>query len=91
MSVSCQPAIQTSGTTYGVRVITASEKGTGFSPAITEMFGFGQTVHSSIGRLHQEAGDAAPTPEQASQLARENFHLKHVRAEQGPRESSGRI
>ena len=53
-------------------------KGYGFSPAITEMFGFGQTVHSSIGRLHQEAGQAAPTPEQASRLARENFHLKHI-------------
>lgn len=53
-------------------------KGYGFSPAITEMFGFGQTVHSSIGRLHQEAGETAPTPEQASRLARENFHLKHI-------------
>ncbi|MDE0665978.1 MAG: ATP-dependent DNA helicase [Acidimicrobiaceae bacterium] len=53
-------------------------KGYGFSPAITEMFGFGQTVHSSIGRLHQESADAVPTPEQASQLAHDNFHLKHV-------------
>ena len=53
-------------------------KGYGFSPAITEMFGFGQTVHSTIGRLHQESGETAPTPEDAAQLARENFHLKHV-------------
>ena len=53
-------------------------KGYGFSPAITEMFGFGQTVHSTIGRLHQEPGDSAPTSEEAAQLARENFHLKHV-------------
>ena len=53
-------------------------KGHGFSPAITEMFGFGQTVHSTIGRLHQKPGDAPPTPEQAAQIARENFHLKHV-------------
>ena len=53
-------------------------KGYGFSPAITEMFGFGQTVHSSIGRLHQESADKAPTPAQASELARENFHMKHV-------------
>lgn len=53
-------------------------KGYGFSPAITEMFGFGQTVHSSIGRLHQESSEIAPTPEQASQLTRDNFHLKHI-------------
>ena len=53
-------------------------KGYGFSPAITEMFGFGQTVHSTIGRLHQESGDSAPTPDEAAQLARDNFHLKHV-------------
>ena len=52
--------------------------GYGFSPPITEMFGFGQTVHSTIGRLHQEWSEAAPTPEEASELAVSNFHLKHV-------------
>ena len=56
----------------------------GFSPAITEMFGFGQTIHSSIGRLHQEWNDAIPTPAQAGELARENFHLKHVPQSKDP-------
>ena len=64
-------------------------KGYGFSPAITEMFGFGQTVHSSIGRLHQETGDSAPTPEQASQLAHDNFHLKHVPPSSDPENRPG--
>ena len=32
----------------------------GFSPAITEMFGFGQTIHSTIGRLHQEWANSPP-------------------------------
>ena len=64
-------------------------KGYGFSPAITEMFGFGQTVHSSIGRLHQESGNAAPTPEQASQLAFDNFHLKHVPSSSDPANRPG--
>ena len=64
-------------------------KGYGFSPAITEMFGFGQTVHSSIGRLHQESGAAAPTPEQASQLAHDNFHLKHVPPSSDPMNRPG--
>lgn len=64
-------------------------KGYGFSPPITEMFGFGQTVHSSIGRLHQESGDAAPSPEQASQLARDNFHLKHVPQSADPENRPG--
>ena len=64
-------------------------KGYGFSPAITEMFGFGQTIHSSIGRLHQESGHAAPTPEQASQLAHDNFHLKHVPPSSDPENRPG--
>ena len=64
-------------------------KGYGFSPAITEMFGFGQTVHSSIGRLHQESGSTAPTPEHASELARDNFHLKHVPSSSDPENRPG--
>ena len=64
-------------------------KGYGFSPPITEMFGFGQTVHSSVGLLHQESGRTAPTPDQASQLARENFHLKHVPQSTDPESRPG--
>ena len=64
-------------------------KGYGFSPAITEMFGFGQTAHSSISRLHQEASAAAPTCEQASQLERDNFHLKHMPPSSDPQNRPG--
>ena len=64
-------------------------KGYGFSPPITEMFGFGQTVHSSIGRLHQESGNSVPSPEQASELARDNFHLKHVPQSADPENRPG--
>ena len=41
----------------------------GFSPAIPDLFGFGMTVHASIGKLHQEFNDAPPTPQQASEIA----------------------
>ena len=53
-------------------------KSYGFSPPITEMFGFGQTIHSTIGRLHQEWHEGSPTPDEAAELAKENFHLKHI-------------
>ena len=61
----------------------------GFSPAITEMFGFGQTVHSTIGRLHQEWDDSIPTPEEAAELAASNFHLKHVPKSRDPENRPG--
>jgi DNA helicase-2/ATP-dependent DNA helicase PcrA len=53
-------------------------KSYGFSPPITEMFGFGQTIHSTIGRLHQEWYEGSPTPDEAAKLAKKNFHLKHI-------------
>ena len=61
----------------------------GFSPAITEMFGFGQTIHSTIGRLHQEWANSPPTPDDASELAQENFHLKHVPRSRDPEDRPG--
>ena len=50
----------------------------GFSPPIPEMFGFGQTVHAAVGRLHEQYPQRAPTPAEAEAVAREIFHLKHV-------------
>lgn len=50
----------------------------GFSPAIPDLFGFGNTVHAGIGKLHEQFPDHAPTPEEAAAIARNIFHLKHV-------------
>lgn len=50
----------------------------GFSPPMTEMFGFGQTVHAAVGRLHERFRHSVPTPDEAESVARQTFHLKHV-------------
>jgi DNA helicase-2/ATP-dependent DNA helicase PcrA len=61
----------------------------GFSPPITEMFGFGQTVHAAVGRLHERFQETAPTPEAAEEVARRIFHLKHVPPSNDPVERPG--
>jgi DNA helicase-2/ATP-dependent DNA helicase PcrA len=53
-------------------------KSFGFSPPITEMFGFGMTVHAGVGKLHERHPDAAPSAEEARELGEQIFHLKHV-------------
>lgn len=50
----------------------------GFSPAVPELFGYGLTTHTAINRLHQLYPEAAPTREEASVIAGDVFHLKHV-------------
>lgn len=50
----------------------------GFSPPIPSLFGYGQTIHTAISRLHQQFADKAPTADQARQLTEETFHLKHL-------------
>ena len=50
----------------------------GFSPPIPELFGFGQTVHAAVGKLHEQFADRAPTADEAEAVAREIFHVKHV-------------
>lgn len=61
----------------------------GFSPPIPEMFGFGQTVHAAIGKLHERYPDRVPTSEDADAIAREIFHLKHVPPSSEPDERPG--
>lgn len=53
-------------------------KSFGFSPAIPEMFGYGRTIHTAVGKLHEQFTDCAPTGEEAEEIARGIFHLKHV-------------
>lgn len=50
----------------------------GFSPPITEMFGFGKTVHTAVTKLHEVFRNRPPTEEEAAELAGRTFHLKHV-------------
>jgi len=61
----------------------------GFSPPITEMFGFGQTVHAAVGRLHERFRTQAPTSEEAEETARQIFHLKHVPPSSDPVDRPG--
>jgi DNA helicase-2/ATP-dependent DNA helicase PcrA len=56
----------------------------GFSPPIPELFGFGQTVHTGIGALHQRFPNRAPSGDQAQAVAEETFHLKHVAPSRDP-------
>ena len=61
----------------------------GFSPPIPEMFGFGQTVHAAVGKLHERYPERAPTPAEAEAVARGIFHLKHVPPSRDPVERPG--
>ncbi|HEV2754360.1 MAG TPA: PD-(D/E)XK nuclease family protein [Actinomycetota bacterium] len=56
----------------------------GFSPPITEMFGFGRTVHASIGKLHETFSEGAPDADEARKVAEGLFHLKHVPPSRDP-------
>lgn len=55
-----------------------------FSPPIPPLFGFGLTVHSSIGKLHENFRNTGPSSAEAEEVARGNFHLKHVPPSQEP-------
>lgn len=56
----------------------------GFSPPIVDLFGFGLTVHATLGKLHERYPESAPDPEGAAEVAREVFHLKHVPPSKDP-------
>ena len=61
----------------------------GFSPPIPELFGFGQTVHAAVGKLHERYPECAPTADEAEAIAREIFHVKHVPPSREPQERPG--
>ncbi|MBE7457171.1 MAG: ATP-dependent helicase [Planctomycetia bacterium] len=64
-------------------------KSFGFSPPIIDMFGFGQTVHAAVCKLHELFPTTPPTREQASDVARSVFHLKHVPPSNNPDTNPG--
>lgn len=61
----------------------------GFSPPIPDMFGFGMTVHATVGKLHEVFRAAIPTEADADRVAREMFHLKHVPQSRDPANNPG--
>ncbi|HYG90159.1 MAG TPA: ATP-dependent DNA helicase [Azospirillum sp.] len=61
----------------------------GFSPPIADLFGFGQTVHAAVAKLHESFRDHCPTPEEAAQIAEDIFHVKHVPQSRDPQNNPG--
>ncbi len=61
----------------------------GFSPPIPEMFGFGMTVHTAVFKLHELYPNRAPTVDEAEDVARDIFHLKHVAPSGDPENRPG--
>ena len=61
----------------------------GFSPLVPDLFGFGQTVHAAVGKLHERYPGRAPTADEAEAVAREIFHVKHVPPSNDPEERPG--
>jgi DNA helicase II / ATP-dependent DNA helicase PcrA len=59
-------------------------KSFGFSPPITEMFGFGSSIHAAVGKLHERHADTVPTQDDAEAVLRQMFHLKHVPESRDP-------
>jgi DNA helicase-2/ATP-dependent DNA helicase PcrA len=53
-------------------------KSFGFSPPVVDLFGYGQTVHAAICKLHELFPDRTPSGIEAAEVARGVFHLKHV-------------
>lgn len=50
----------------------------GYNAAVPELFGFGQTTHTILGRLHQTYKDRAPTEAEVTEMVESTFMLKHV-------------
>jgi DNA helicase-2/ATP-dependent DNA helicase PcrA len=59
-------------------------KSFGFSPPIPEMFGFGMTVHTAVGKLHELFTTTAPSGDEAQELAERVFHIKHMPPSRDP-------
>lgn len=53
------------------------------------MFGFGLTVHATIGKLHELFPTVAPTVDDAAAIAGQNFHLKHIPPSSDPENRPG--
>lgn len=61
----------------------------GFNPSVPELFGFGQTTHASIAKLHELYRDNRPSRDQISETVDQIFHLKHVPQSNDPENNPG--
>lgn len=61
----------------------------GFKMPVPDLYGFGQTTHASISKLHQVFTSAIPSQDEAETITRETFNLKHVPRSNDPRNSPG--
>lgn len=61
----------------------------GFSPPVPELFGYGLTVHTAIGKLHEIYSDIPPSIRQAEETTRDVFNLKHVFQSRDPENAPG--
>lgn len=50
----------------------------GYNAAVPELFGFGQTTHTILERLHQKYKDRVPTEQEIYDMVEDTFMLKHV-------------
>lgn len=50
----------------------------GYNAAVPELFGFGQTTHTILERLHQRYKDRIPTEKEIYNMVEDTFMLKHV-------------
>lgn len=50
----------------------------GYNAAVPELFGFGQTTHTILERLHQRYKDRIPTEKEIYNMVENTFILKHV-------------
>lgn len=50
----------------------------GYNATVPELFGFGQTTHTILERLHQRYKDRAPTEAEVTAMVESTFMLKHV-------------
>ena len=50
----------------------------GYNAAVPELFGFGQTTHTILERLHQKYKNRIPTEKEIFDMVEDTFMLKHV-------------
>ena len=50
----------------------------GYNAAVPELFGFGQTTHTILERLHQKYKTRPPTKEEVAEIVESTFMLKHA-------------
>lgn len=50
----------------------------GYNAAVPELFGFGQTTHTILERLHQKFKDRIPSETEVADMVESTFMLKHV-------------